>query len=100
MIPIHSAGRTEGKIDAGEKTRSDLGRLQGGREGNASCKHPNFCLFIIEEDKEIFVYSLLVLRVNAVGGVCLWMKFWECLHAYVLVCDGASKSCCLLALNV
>lgn len=35
MIPIRSAGRTrtEGKVDAGEKTRSDLGRLQGGEAG-------------------------------------------------------------------
>lgn len=86
MIPIRSAGRTctEGKVDAGEKTRSDLGRLQGGeagREGKASCKHPNLCLFIIEGDKEIFVYSLLVLRVDAVGRVRLWMKFWERLRA-------------------
>lgn len=72
---------------------------EAGREGKASCKHPDFCLFIIEGDKEIFVY-FLVLRVDAGGGVCLWMKFWECLRAYVLVCDGESKSCCLLALNV
>lgn len=34
VIPIRSAGKryTEEKIDAGEKTRSDLGRLQEARQ--------------------------------------------------------------------